>query len=322
MALSGPKTLVVGGLNGFIGSNVAEALVNLGHDCVVTRHEDTEVPGYLREHIGRRVFVEPADATSISDLRRIGERHKIEGIVDMSGAFHGNAKSPVPDLKAYFDRIIGVLQVAEEWKVTRVMFSSSVGLYFGVGAAVATEDLPLPLGSFHPLIAFQKVVEISAGEFMRGTGTSTACVRLSGMFGPGQDPSQGSIVPRLVRAALEGKAPSLEGAFFAASEDEDDHWYIKDLARAVALLQTAEKLNHGVYNVGPGTKTKNSRVLDAVKKAVPGAKLELPPGKSPFPPLPLMDVARLREDTGFSPEFTLDLAVEDYVRWLKSGNPK
>ena len=61
--------LVVGGLNGFIGSNTTEALVDLGKDCVVTRHENTEVPRFLQKHIDhRRVIIEHADSTSVADL--------------------------------------------------------------------------------------------------------------------------------------------------------------------------------------------------------------------------------------------------------------
>jgi nucleoside-diphosphate-sugar epimerase len=65
--------LVVGGLNGFTGSNTTEALVEQGQDCVVTRHENKEAPGFLSKHIDHRhVFIEPADSTSIADLRKIG----------------------------------------------------------------------------------------------------------------------------------------------------------------------------------------------------------------------------------------------------------
>ncbi|TMI63310.1 NAD-dependent epimerase/dehydratase family protein [Candidatus Bathyarchaeota archaeon] len=80
--------LVIGGLNGFIGSNTTEALVDLGQDCVVTRHKNTDVPGFLQKHIDHhRVFIEPADSTSIADLRKIGQKHQIEGIVNVAGGF-------------------------------------------------------------------------------------------------------------------------------------------------------------------------------------------------------------------------------------------
>jgi hypothetical protein len=42
---------------------------------VVTRHENTEVPGFLQKHIDhRRVLIEPANSTSIADLRKIGDK--------------------------------------------------------------------------------------------------------------------------------------------------------------------------------------------------------------------------------------------------------
>src|SRR5947209_19614676 len=96
--------LVVGGLNGFIGSNTTEALVEQGQDCVVTRHENNEVPGFLQKHIdNRHVFIEPADSTSIADLRKIGQKHKIDGIVNVAGGF-ASGEGPLRGLKGYFDR--------------------------------------------------------------------------------------------------------------------------------------------------------------------------------------------------------------------------
>lgn len=82
--------LVIGGLNGFVGSNTTEALVKQGVDCVVTRHKDTLVPRFLRKYIDdHHVFIESADATSIDDLRRIGESHKIDGYRQRRGRLQG-----------------------------------------------------------------------------------------------------------------------------------------------------------------------------------------------------------------------------------------
>src|SRR5437867_3446055 len=122
--------LVVGGLNGFIGSNTTEALVDQGYDCVVTRHESGEIPRFLQKHIDdHRVVIEPADATSTEDLRKIGEKHGIDGIVNVGGGFKAN--SPVPGLQGYFDMLTATFQVAVEWEVKRVTFSSTGGMYPG-----------------------------------------------------------------------------------------------------------------------------------------------------------------------------------------------
>jgi UDP-glucose 4-epimerase len=313
--------LVIGGLNGFIGSNTAEALVQLGHECVVTRHKDTEIPGFLQNYIDQyRILVEQADATSLSDLRRIGEKHKIDAIVNVGGGFR--TEGPVPMLQGYLEMLTNIFRVAKEWNVKRVLFSSTAGVYFGLQQKSVNEDVLLPLESPFNLIAYQKIVEIAGSEFAKATGISTVMVRLMGMFGPWQDPAQSNPILRLAHAAVNGKPVNLEDAFFMQMDDEVAHLYIKDMARAIALLATAEKLNHHVYNIGGDKNVPNREILDVIHKLVPGSsQLSLPPGRTPFS-LPFMENKRLKEDTGFTPEFDVHSAIQDYVNWLKAGNPR
>jgi UDP-glucose 4-epimerase len=312
--------LVVGGLNGFIGSNTTEALVDLGKDCVVTRHENAEVPGFLQKHIDHhRVIIEHADSTSLADLRKIGEKHKIDGIVNVGGGF-ASGEGSMRGLRGYFNMLDATFQVAQEWKVKRVTFSSTGGMYLGLQGTV-NEDHPLFLPSMFPILAYQKVVEVAADQFAKKSGISTVCVRLMGMFGP-FDGNQLGLVPRLVHSAVSGKPVDLKDVFFGNAEDTEDLLYVKDLARAIALVHTAEKLQYDVYNVGSSKFVPNKELVEAVKKVVPGFKVELPPGHFPFPPMPLMEIKRLQEDTGFSPKYDTQSAIRHYVDWLRAGNAK
>ena len=319
--------LVIGGLNGFVGSNITEALVALGRECVVTRHTRTEVPSFLQEHIDRhRVFVEPADATSITDLRRIGEKHQIDGIVNVGGGFRTpGPRTPLSSLRGYFDMLQATLQAAEEWKVRRVTFSSTGGMYLGLSGTVDEAHpifLQSPIPGMPSILQNQKIVEIASEMFAEATGISSISVRLMGFYGPFQDLDQGGLALRLAHAAVTGKSPDLKGTFLSYEDDAVDLIYIKDLARAVALLHTAEKLQHGVYNIGSGKTTPNRELVESVKKAVPGFKVNLPTGRFPFPALPMMNIKRLKDDTGFTPKFDLQSAILDYVDWLRAGNPK
>jgi UDP-glucose 4-epimerase len=312
--------LVIGGLNGFIGSNTAEALVQLGHDCVVTRHKDADAPSFLQKYIDSgQVIVEEADATSLNDLHRIGEKHKITAIVNVAGGFR--ADGPVPMLQGYLDMLSNIFKVAKEWQVKRVLFSSTAGVYFGLQSPSASEDQFLPLDSPFGLIAYQKIVEIAGAEFARATGISTVAVRLMGMFGPWQDPAQSSPILRLAHAAITSKPVNLQNTFFTLKDDEIAHLYVKDMARAIALLTIAEKLNHNVYNIGGDKNIPNRQVLETIRKLVPGSNVDLPPGRTPMF-LPLMENKRLKDDTGFIPKYDVSSAIEDYLDWLKAGNPK
>ena len=76
--------LVIGGLNGFVGSNTTEALVNLGKDCVVTRHTSTDVPRFLQKHIDHRHVL---DVQEIHFIFRMSKEYvlKVRGVSGHSG---------------------------------------------------------------------------------------------------------------------------------------------------------------------------------------------------------------------------------------------
>jgi UDP-glucose 4-epimerase len=131
-------------------------------------------------------------------------------------------------------------------------------------------------------------------------------------WGPrGRKESRFFAAPGLIHAAVNGESPPT-----AYADDAIDMLYIKDCARAIALLQTAPQLAHSTYNVGSGRATSNPDVVTAIKRAVPGAELQLQPGRSPHGAVAYLDTTRLQADTGFEPEYDLDRAVADYVSWL------
>jgi UDP-glucose 4-epimerase len=94
------------------------------------------------------------------------------------------------------------------------------------------------------------------------------------------------------------------------------------IARAIALLQIAEKLNHGTYNVGSGRVTKNRQVAAAIKQVIPNAAIAFTAGDNPHAAAQdtYLDITRLREDTGFAPAYDVERAVADYIDWLRAGN--
>jgi nucleoside-diphosphate-sugar epimerase len=71
---------VTGGL-GMIGARTARALVDLGHEVVVTAHRRIEVPSFL----AGRVTVEPLDVTDRDCFLALADRHDISDIVHLAG---------------------------------------------------------------------------------------------------------------------------------------------------------------------------------------------------------------------------------------------
>ncbi|MDN3360036.1 NAD(P)-dependent oxidoreductase [Actinomadura sp. DC4] len=306
--------LITGGL-GFIGTHVARALLDLGEPCVVTRHRSARRPAFLDDE---RLFVEPLDITDPSSFGELGKRHPITGIVHLAGA--GLGTGALDALAVNTLGLVNVLRAAETWGVGRVAVASTIGVYGGVAGNPLREDAPLPLPSPHVIPATKKINEILGLCAAGGSGFGVVNLRIAAIWGPlGRDRSPFFATPRLVNAAVRGEEPFPPDRMPHA-EDGIDMCYVKDCGRAIALLQTASGLNHHTYNVGSGYATTNGQVAAAVRAAVPEARFELPAGHDPAGPGEAihLDTTRLREDTGFRPEYDIERAVADYAGWLRA----
>ena len=100
--------------------------------------------------------------------------------------------------------------------------------------------------------------------------------------------------------------------------------YVKDCARAIALLQVRAPAEARTYNIASGTVLTNQDVAAAIARLVLGARTELPEGRSPAGSGQgiCLDISRLRDDTGYQPGYDTDRAVADYIAWLREGHER
>ncbi|QKG22369.1 NAD-dependent epimerase/dehydratase family protein [Actinomadura verrucosospora] len=310
--------LVTGGL-GSIGSHTARALLDMGESVVLTAHRSTRLPEYLDNEPPGRVVVERLDTTDEAAFLDIGKRREITGIVHLAaGRF--DLPDPVEYLRAESLALLNALKAAGEWGVRRFSVASSIGVYVGVDEVPWREDAPLPAVAPHQIHAFKKTAELFTALAGDSAGFETVSLRIGTIWGPlGLPDSPFFALPRLLSAAVWGEDPDLTPPRPPAyAEDATDLCYVKDCGRAIALLMLADRLNHRVYNVSSGRPVGYGEVVAAINAAVPGADIVLPEGRDPDQPATnYLDITRLREDTGFRPEYDVERAVADYVGWLR-----
>ncbi|MGW0202352.1 NAD-dependent epimerase/dehydratase family protein [Nonomuraea sp. NPDC003201] len=304
--------LVTGGL-GMIGAHTARALVDLGHEVVVTAHRRTEVPSFL---VGR-VSVEPLDVTDRDAFLALADRHDISDIVHLAGSIPG--EDPVSYFRTDTIGLFNALDAARTWGVRRFAVASSLGVYVGRSETRWHEELALPTANLpHLIVAFKKAVEPLTTHSLQGSGVQPVVLRIGSIWGPLMDPeSPFNPIPPYISAVLRGEKPQ---PLYA--DDGGDGCYAPDAGRAIALLTTAETLRHDTYNVSSGRPFTNRELADAVQAITPGLRLDLLPGRQAGPgDNPYLDITRLTHDTGFAPDFDLAKAVADYVAW-RADNPR
>jgi UDP-glucose 4-epimerase len=309
--------LITGGL-GSIGSHTARALLDLGESVVLTAHRSTRLPEFLADEADGRVVVEPLDTTDEAAFLDIGKRHEITGIVHLAAARY-DLPDPVAYLRADTLGLLNALKAATVWGVRRFSVASSIAVYLGVDEVALREEAPLPALAAHQIPVFKKTAELFATLAGDSAGFDVVNLRIGTVWGPlGVPDNPFTPLPRLLSAAVRGEDPDLTPPRPSAyADDATDLCYVKDCGRAVALLMVAERLNHRTYNVSSGRPVRYGEVVAAINAAVP-ADIALPEGRNPDrPPDNHLDTTRLRDDTGFRPEYDVERAVGDYVDWLR-----
>ncbi|WP_328993338.1 NAD(P)-dependent oxidoreductase [Kribbella sp. NBC_01245] len=303
--------LVTGGL-GMIGAHTARALVDLGHEVVVTSHRRAEVPSFLTG----KVVVESLDVTDRDAFLALGDRHDISDIVHLAGSI---PEDPVQFFRTDMAGLLNALDAARTWGVRRFAVASSLGVYIGRTENPWHEGLELPTAELpHLIVAYKKALEPLTTHSLQGSGVQPVVLRIGTIWGPLVDPETPFYyVPPYISAVLRGEKPQ---PLYA--DDGGDSCYAPDAGRAIALLTTAETLRHDTYNVSSGRPVTNREFAQALQAITPGLQLDLLSGREAGPgDNPYLDTTRLAQETGFAPDFDVAAAVADYVAW-RAANPR
>lgn len=313
--------LITGGM-GFIGLHTAHCLLDAGEELLLTRYHVSREPSFLREQVGRRVAVETLDVADREAMRGLFSRYPISGVIHLAvPALRGVALAD--EFRVNLQGLLNLLETAHDAGVRRVSLASSVAVYAGLPAGPFREEQPLRMESGNPTEAFKKTFEVLGLHFGAQSGLDIIALRIAGIYGPLYH-SMANLPSRLTHAAIRGEVPDLAGGRggVPCADDTFDGCYVKDCARAIALLHLAPALKQRIFNVGAGRTTTNAELAAAVNAAVPGANIALPPGRGPqFRPDACMAIDRLHNETGFAPEYEVQSAIADYVAWLRA-NPE
>lgn len=243
------KIVIFGG-TGFVGLNVAEALLARGHD--VTLYDRAPLPPSAQRSLAddrdrlRVVQGEITDAEGIDALIAGGCDAIVLGAAITAGDELERA-STAPVLEINVMAQIPILLSAIRHGVRRVVNLSSASAYGATGARVEIleEETPCDPLSFYAISKFTS--ERSVSRHAALFGGDFLSVRLSAVFGPWERPGSVRDTPSLQFQILAAFARG--GPAVMPETGMRDWIYAPDAAEAVALLIEAERPRHRLYNI-------------------------------------------------------------------------
>ncbi len=319
------KVLITGGA-GYIGSTVASACEDAGHEVVILDDFST----------GRREFVadRPIYEGDIADrelIARICGEHAVDAVV------HCAARIVVPesveDPLGYYEnnvsKTVTLLDELDRQGIERFLFSSSASIYAPDEDFIVTEESPLQPGS--PYARTKYMVEMILEDFTKASDMRVLSLRY---FNPiGTDPKLRSgqqlekpshVLAKLLEAWVNKETFTVTGVNWPTRDGSGirDFIHVWDLARAhVAALEkfdvATESGPYQVFNIGTGNGV-TVKELAASFEEISGEPLKIQFG-DPRPG----DVAgvytvsqKAREVLGWKAELSETDAVRDAIAWL------
>ncbi len=323
-----PRTWLVTGAAGFIGSNIVEELLGLGQQVVGLDNFSTGFAANLDDAAGahradgRFRFVEG----DIRDLTRCREACAGVDYVIHEAALASVPESiadPIESAQVNVDGTINMLVAARDAGVRRFVYASSSAVYGDTTAIPAREGVTGQLLS--PYAATKATNEMYAALFQRTYGLHTVGLRYFNVFGRRQDPNgaYAAVIPRWVDKLLADEPCEIYGD----GETTRDFCYVSDVVQANLLAATVcdESATGQAYNVACGAETSLNELFQMIQSgltryhpAVADARPRYQSARQGDIRRSVADIARARAALGYMPVFHAATGLAQALKWYAS----
>ena len=268
-----PKTWLVTGVAGFIGSNLLETLLKLDQKVVGLDNFATGHPYNLDEVQG---VVTPQQWANFSfiegDIRHFEDCQKACVSVDYVlheaalGSVPRSIADPITTNATNISGFLNMLTAARDAKVSSFTYAASSSTYGDHPALPKVEEhIGKPLS---PYAVTKYVNELYAEVFARTYGFKTIGLRYFNVFGKRQDPNgaYAAVIPKWTAAMIAGDDVFINGD----GETSRDFCFIENTVQANILAATTQndEAKNQVYNVAVGDRTTLNDLFNAIKTAL------------------------------------------------------
>lgn len=320
-----PKTWLVTGVAGFIGSNLLEHLLTLnqsvvGLDNFATGHQHNldEVKALVRREQWQRFSFIEGDIRTLKNCH-----HACEGVDYVLhqaalGSVPRSINDPITTDGTNIGGFLNMLVAARDAGVASFTYAASSSTYGDHPALPKVEEnIGKPLS---PYAVTKYVNELYAEVFAKTYGFNTIGLRYFNVFGKRQDPNgaYAAVIPKWAAGMIQGEDIFINGD----GETSRDFCFIENAIQANLLAATAaQSAKNEIYNVAVGDRTTLNDLFNALQSA-------LAENGKPYAKLPVYrefragdvrhsqaDVSKAQSKLGYEPEYRIKAGIAKAMPW-------
>jgi len=321
-----PKTWLVTGVAGFIGSNLLESLLKLNQTVVGL---DNFAPGHQHklEQVQSLVTAEQWAKFSFieGDIRQFADCQKACAGVDYVlheaalGSVPRSIADPITTNETNISGFLNMLTAARDAGVASFTYAASSSTYGDHPALPKVEEnIGKPLS---PYAVTKYVNELYADVFAKTYGFKTIGLRYFNVFGQRQDPkgAYAAVIPKWTSSMIAGEDVFINGD----GETSRDFCFIQNVVQANILAATtqSDEAKNQVYNVALGDRTTLNELYRAIQAALAtnDVNFERDPVYREFRAGDVRhsqaSIAKIEQHLGYAPQFKIAEGIQLAMRW-------
>ncbi len=323
---SAPKTWLVTGVAGFIGSHLAETLLRLGQRVVgldnfaTGRQCNLDDLAKLLPDAASRFTFHHGDLASLSDCQRACAGADYVLHQGGLGSVPRSIDNPIASHEANVTGTLNLLVAARDAGVKRFVYASSSSVYGDEPNLPKTEGrIGRPLS---PYAATKRMLEIYGWVFHHNYGLPTTGLRYFNVFGPRQDPNgpYAAVIPRWVAALRAGQTVFINGD----GTTTRDFCYVANVVQAnlLAACSTHDDAAGEVFNVAVNERADLNTLYRLIRDGLvahdatlAGVEPEYRDFRAGDVRHSLADITKAKEILGYQPTHTLHEGLAEALAW-------
>ena len=318
------RALITGGA-GFIGSHLADRLLEHGHRVIVIDNLSTGSIANIKQLKGHSRFEYAIE--TIMNVPRLAELVDEADCVYHLAAAVGVQRivdDPVDTITTNIRGSEIVLELANK-KKKKVLIASTSEVYGKSTQVPFREDGDLVLGATsRPRWSYacsKAIDEFLALAYGKAHGLPVTIARLFNTVGPRQTGRYGMVIPRLASQGLAGEPITVYGS----GEQTRCFTHVADVVWALAQLMEASNANGEVFNVGSRDEVTINALAETIRVKTGGlSEIRHIPFHEAYDKdfedmeRRVPDLSKIEAAIGYRPARSLDAAINDVVGYLKA----
>ncbi len=343
--------IFITGSAGFIGYHLTVLLLNEGHEIVgldnINDYYDVRLKyarldqlGVKKDLIVEKSFIPSvlypnfrfikADISDHDFIVSLCKKEKFESVVNLAAqaGVRYSMINPRAYTKSNVDGFLSILEGCRHGKVPNLVFASTSSVYgLNTKLPLCEDD-----STEHPMTLYaatKKANELMAHTYSHLFNISTTGLRFFTVYGPWGRPDMALFL--FTKAICNNEPIQL----FNKGEMVRDFTYVDDIVKGIRLVTlnsaspdplwdgnqpriSTSSAPYRLFNIGNSNPVQLIRYVEALEKSLGREAIkEYLPMQLGDVPMTHADIAKLENEYGFQPKFTVEKGVENFVTWYK-----